>query len=101
MKPAMVEPLLNFARSTKDFGSAAAAIEAIRPVAGNAEFPVLLDIVVFEKNPAVHKAAEDTAAAIIKRSTNRSDLTSAIDKAIKGTSDKQLIDSLKRMKSGQ
>ena len=101
MKPSMAKPLLDFARQTKDFGSAAAAFEAIRPVAGNAEFPVFLDIVQSEKNPEVHKAAEDTAAAIVKRSTNRAELITQIDKAIKGTTDKKVIESLKRVKSGQ
>ena len=101
MKPSMAKPLLDFARETKDFGSAVAAIEAIRSVAGNAEFPIFLDIVQFEKNPGVHKAAEDTATAIVKRSTNRAELIGQIDKAIKSTTDKKIIESLKRVKSGQ
>ena len=101
MQNSMIQPLLDFARSTNDFGSAAAAIEAIRPVVGNAEFPTFLDLVQFEKNPDVRKAAEETAAAIVKRSGNRGELTNQIDKAIEGTTDTKVLESLKRVKSGQ
>ena len=46
-------------------------------------------------------AAKELAAAIVKRSTNRAELIGQIDKAIKSTTDKKVIESLKRVKGGQ
>ncbi|MEO5916166.1 MAG: protein kinase [Luteolibacter sp.] len=102
MKESLVQPLMNFARSTtNDFDSAVAAIEAVRPNVGNAEFGTFLDMVQYDKNPGIRQAAEDTGAAIVKRSGNRGDLIAQIDKAIEATTDPKILEALKRMKSGQ
>ncbi len=80
--PTMVDPLIEFARSTKDNSSAVAAMEAIRQVAGDSQFETLLGVVQFSPNIDLRQATAETAAAIVKRSSNRSSLISAVDKAL-------------------
>ncbi|MES2660476.1 MAG: serine/threonine-protein kinase [Verrucomicrobiota bacterium] len=101
MQSSMATPLLDFARSTKDFGSAAAAIEVIRPVVGNVEFEIFLNMVLFEKNPDVLLAAEETASSIVKRSGNRGALMPLIEKAIAETTDPKTLEALERIKAGR
>jgi hypothetical protein len=101
MNPAMVEPLIEFARSTNDYGSAVAAMEAIRPEAGNGQFETLLGVVQFHPNANFKAAAAETAAAIVGRSGNRGELVKAIDSALKETSDSETKEMLKKIKAGE
>ncbi len=80
--PTMIDPLIEFARSTNDINSAVAAMEAIRPIVGNGQFETLLGVVQFHPNAELRKAAAATAATIFKKSGNRGELINAIDKAL-------------------
>jgi len=100
MNPAMVAPLIKFARETNDFGSAVAAMEAIRPVAGNGEFEILLGVVQFHPNANFRKAAAETAAAIVKRSSNSGELVNLVDEALKDPSNPDTRKVLEQIKAG-
>ncbi len=97
----MVDPLIDFARSTNDFGSAVAAMEAIRPAVGNGQFETLLGVIQFHPNADLRKAAAETAAAIFKRSSNRGELDNALNKAIEESSDSATKEVLGKIKSAQ
>lgn len=100
MKPSMVKPLLDFGRSTNDFESAVAAIKAISPAAGNAEFAILLNMVIYDSHENIRTAAEETAADIIKRSKSPAELISQVDKAMAETSDAKIKGALKKIQGG-
>ncbi len=98
MKPTMVGPLIDFARSTNDVGSATAALEVILPVAGNSEFETLLGVVQFHPKTEIRKAAAETAAAILKRSNNRGEMVNEVNKAIADASDPSARAALEKIK---
>lgn len=96
----MVGPLIEFARSTNDFTSAVASMEAIRPVVGNSDFEELLGVIQFHPNMDLRKATAATAAAIIKRSNNRGELLNAVDKVLQDNPDATTTELLGQVKTG-
>jgi serine/threonine protein kinase len=101
MNLAMVDPLIEFARSTNDIGSAVAAMEAIRPVVGNGQFDTLLGVVQFHPNADLRKATADTATSIVKRSSNPGELINVLDKALADRPDATTKALLEQIKAGR
>lgn len=98
--PAIINPLIDFARSTNDFGSAVAAMEAIRPLASNGQFETLLGVVQFHPNNDLRKATAETLTSIVQRSNNRGELINAIDKALEDGPDATTKEMLEKIKTG-
>lgn len=94
-----VPPLVDFARRLRDLESAVAIYDVVRPLAGETEFEAFLSLTQFGENPAVKKAAEENAIAIIKRSNNRQSLVSQVETALQATSDGAIKDALQRIKT--
>lgn len=100
VKAPMVNQLLDYARSTNDFGSAAAAIKAIGATADDSHFATLLNMVIYDDHANIRTAAEESAAEIIKRSKNKAGLISQVDKSIEETNNSKVRQALKQMKGG-
>lgn len=96
---AMVPPLTDFARSTKDAGSAAAALAAIRTSAGDEQFEALLNVTQFHPNSKVRQAAADTAAEIVRKSRKRDELLKMTAKALETTTRNEIREALLRIQS--
>ncbi len=79
---AMVADLLDYARKTPHVPTALALYQAIRPWAGDDQFESLLSVAQFSKNADLRKAAEESAIAIIKRSSARAKLLEIANKAM-------------------
>lgn len=70
--PAVVPTLLAYAsRSGVEPRFAAAALQAIRFMAGDEHFDALLKVLETTSSPETRRAAEDTVAQILKKSSNR------------------------------
>jgi len=78
----MISPLLDYGRQTPHIPTAIAIFEAIRPWVGDDEFESLLSVAQFSKNADLRKAAENSAAVVIKKSSTRSKLLAIVDKAL-------------------
>jgi len=98
MSSSAVGPLLEFARSTKDPGSAIAALQAIRTTAGDEQFDALLSIVQFHPSDDFRKAAEEALAGILRKSSKRSEFSKTISQAIESTKSPKIRESLGRLK---
>jgi hypothetical protein len=79
---AMVSGLLDYARKTPHIPTAIALFQATRPWAGDDQFESLLSVAQFSKNPDLRQAAEESAVAVIKRSSTRSKLLASVDVAL-------------------
>jgi serine/threonine protein kinase len=79
---AMVPKLLDYARQTPHDPTALALYQAIRPWAGDDQFEAFLSVAQFSKKADLRKAAEESAVAVIKRSTARAKLLAIVDKAL-------------------
>jgi len=77
-----VPKLIEFARTTKETGSAEAALDAIRDVLTDADFPTILDTVESAPTSQVRKAAADDAMDIIRRTKNKERLVPLIEQAL-------------------
>jgi hypothetical protein len=93
----MAPVLLEFARTTPDVRSALAAMQILPTIAGDAQFESLLTVVQFSPNAELRTAAEDTAAAVLKKSNKRGDLAKLITKSLEATSDKKAREPLLRL----
>jgi serine/threonine protein kinase len=93
----MAPVLLEFARTTPNARSALAAMQILRTTAGDAQFESLLTVVQFSPNAELRTAAEDTAAAVLKKSNKRGDLAKLITKSLEATSDKKAREPLLRL----
>ena len=69
--PRAATPLLEFCRTTDKPKAALAAIQVCRTLAAEDDFAKFIDIIDFTGNPAIRQAAEDAAAAILKKSSHR------------------------------
>ena len=96
---AMVPGMVEFARSTKDTPSAVAALQAIRPVVGDDQFDPFLSIILYSPNPNLRKAAEEAAAEILKKSSNRSRLLGLITKALAENTDPKIVEALRHLQN--
>lgn len=94
-----VPALVDFARRLRDLDSAVAIYDVVRPLAGDTEFEAFLSLTQFGENPAVKKAAEENAIAIIKRSNNRQSLVSQVSAALQATTDTPTKEALERIKT--
>jgi serine/threonine protein kinase len=90
-------PLIDFARSTKDKLSAEAAFEVVRNIAGDEHFPSILAVISFHPNPKLRTFAETIAQEILKNSKAQPALQSQLTKAIGETTDKKILDVLRRL----
>lgn len=93
----MVEPLTDFARSTNDSKSAAAALTAIRKLATDNQFEVFLGVAQYHDNADVRAAAGQVASDILKRSRRRTELNSKVEAAITETSNPKIREVLLRI----
>lgn len=96
---ALVPALTDFARSTKDSKSAAAALAAIRTSAGDEQFEPLLNVTQYHPNTTVRQAAADTAAEIIRKSRKRDELLKMTGSALESTSRAEIREALLRIQS--
>jgi len=99
VSPAMVPPLTDFARSTNDFRAAAAALATIRTIAGDEQFDAMLSVTQFHSNPGVKKAAEETAAEILRKSRKRPDLLKLVKTALDDSSPGETREALLRIQA--
>lgn len=96
--PAVVPTLLTYAsRSTNDPRSAVAALQAVRFMAGDEQFPGFLEVIASTKHDDVRKAAEETMAQIIKKSPNRTEFAGRLADAFEGAIDHATRHSLLRL----
>ena len=95
----MVPSLTEFARTTNDVRSAVAAIEAIHTTAGDSQFEPILSVMQFHPNADLRKAAEESAAAILKRTRNRSSLLKNLATALGSAKDLKIRESLQRLQT--
>lgn len=97
--PKMVPGLTEFARSTNDVRSAVAAIEAVHSTAGDSQFNPFLSVMQFHPNAELRKAAEESAAAILKRSSNRGTFLKSLTTALGSAKDPKIHESLLRLQT--
>lgn len=95
--PTVVPTLMSFARTTKDTRAAVAALQAVRFMAGDEQFDSFLDVVMTSSQPEVRKAAEETLAEIIKKTKNRTDLTTKITTSYENSVDNEARHALLRL----
>ncbi len=95
---ALANDLIGFARKTADTYSGVAALEAAVPAATDSDFDSLLSLIQFTKTDELRKAAEEAAASVIKRSSNRSGLVGQVTKALSGPNDAPGKAALERLK---
>jgi serine/threonine protein kinase len=69
--PAVVPILIQYASTTADAPSAVAALEAVRFMAGGEQFDQFLNVIQTTTHAEVRKAAEDTAAEILRKAPSR------------------------------
>jgi len=67
----VVPILLQYASSTTDARSAVSALQAVRFMAGEEQFDQFIGVIQTTTNADIRKAAEETAAEIIRKSSNR------------------------------
>ncbi|MES2923234.1 MAG: protein kinase [Verrucomicrobiota bacterium] len=79
---AMVPDLLDYARKAPHDPTVIALYQAIRPWAGDDQFEAFLSVAQFSKKADVRKAAEESAIAVIKRSSAKAKLLAMVDKAM-------------------
>ncbi|MFZ9938449.1 MAG: hypothetical protein ACO3JG_15535, partial [Luteolibacter sp.] len=96
--PAIVPTLLAYAsRPGLEPRNAVAALQAVRHMAGDEQFEQFLAVVQATDHHEVRKAAEDTTAEIIKRSSRRESLTDRLIDAYEGATSDVVRHSLLRL----
>ena len=94
MNAASVPALVDFARSTKDIGSATAALTAVRKSAGDAQFDPFFSIVQGHPNAELRKAAEEAITEILRKTSKRGEYAKLINSALKSTTDSKIREGL-------
>ncbi len=69
--PVVVPILMNYASSTGDTRTAVAALQAVRFMAGEDQFDGFINVIQTTSSVEIRKAAEETAAEIIRKSSSR------------------------------
>jgi serine/threonine protein kinase len=95
--PKVVPTLLAYARTTSDTKAAIAALQACRFMATDDQFGEFLDVIKFTPEAAIRQAAEENAAEIIKKSTNREELGNRLAAAYEAAVNDDLRHSLIRL----
>lgn len=95
--PAIIGTLLDFARSTNDTPSTVAAIEATLNMAGDEHFSEFLRFIQQTKEESIRKAAEETAAKIIERSSLRASLANTLISAYDSAQDEVVRHTMLRL----
>jgi serine/threonine protein kinase len=98
VKPALIPQLMDFARATKDIPSAIAIFAVIRPIAGDEQFDSFLDVALYSPNADFRMAAEESAVAVIKKSSNKGKLLGKVAAVMGTISDKKIKESLMRIR---
>ena len=97
--PAIVSTLTEFARTTNDANSAAAAMRAMRGAAGDGEFETFLAVVQYHPNAELRTAAVESAEGILSRSKQRPAFAKLIADAVSSTANQQIRESLMRLQT--
>ena len=97
--PAIVPALTEFARTTNDANSAAAAMRATRRAAGDGQFETFLAVVQYHPNDELRKAAVESAEAILSRSKQRPAFAKLIADAVSSTANQKIRESLVRLQT--
>ncbi|HEY8961901.1 MAG TPA: hypothetical protein VIM57_06815, partial [Luteolibacter sp.] len=79
--------IAEFARTTNEDKSSEAALQALWTVAGDAEFTALLETIQLRKSPAIRASAKAAALEVLKRSSDKKNLLTELDKAIAQSGD--------------
>lgn len=96
--PSVVPTLLAYAsRSSQDPRSAVAALQAVRFMVGDEQADKFLDVLEATDNDDVRKAAEETLAQIIRKTSNRASLANRIAKSYSDSADDDVRHSLLRL----
>jgi serine/threonine protein kinase len=98
--PAVVEPLLEYARSTNEPLLVTAAIEATRYMAQDKHFPEFISFIVNSTDDSIRKTAEDNAVKIIEKSSNKTPLGEALAAAYHATKDLAIRHTMLRLLGG-
>jgi serine/threonine protein kinase len=99
MNTASVPALVDFARSTKDIVSATAALRAVRPAIGDAQFDPFFSIVQGHPNVELRKAAEEGITEILRKTSKRGEYAKLINNALNSISDSKIREGLQRLKT--
>jgi hypothetical protein len=97
--PAMVPALTEFARTSNDANSAAAAMRAMRGAAGDGQFETFLAVVQYHPNAELRTAAVESAEGILSRSKQRPAFAKLIANAVSGTANQKIRESLVRLQT--
>jgi HEAT repeat protein len=96
--PAVVPTLLAYAsRPTQDPRSAVAALQAVRFMVSDEQADKFLDVLEATDNDDVRKAAEETLAQIIKKTSNRAAIADRLAKSYADSADDDIRHSLLRL----
>lgn len=99
MNPASVPALVEFARSTPDAVSATAALRAVKPAIGEAQFDPFFSIVQGHPNVELRKAAEEGITEILRKTSKRDEYEKLISAALESITDSKLREGLQRLKT--
>lgn len=95
--PSIVPKLMGFAKTTQDTRAAVAALQAVRFMAGDEQFDAFVEVIQSTHQEDVRKAAEETLAEIIRKSSKREDLANRLATAYQGAVDDNIRHSLLRL----
>lgn len=95
--PAIIGTLLDYARSTDDVAAAEAAIQATRFMADDSHFPEFLEIIRTTKESRLLKEAEENAARIIGKSSDKTALGSTLFSAYDSTTNDEVRHAMLRL----
>ncbi len=99
MTSAMVPTLVDFSRSTKDIGSAIAALRAVRTSVDDNQFDPFFSVVQGHPNAELRQAAEAGLTEILRKSSRRGEFAKQINEALKSINDSKIRESLQRLKT--
>jgi hypothetical protein len=99
ISPAMAPILVDFSRSTKDIGSAIAALRAVRTVVNDNQFDPFFSVVQGHPDAELRQAAEECLTEILRKSSRRSEFAKQINGALKSITDSKIRESLQRLKT--
>ena len=95
--PAVVPILIRYASATGDARSAVSALQAVRFMAGEEQLEQFVSVIQTTTNNEVRKAAEETAAEIIRKSANRASFADRIATSHSTAVDENIRHSLLRL----
>lgn len=98
--PAVVDTLLDYARSTNEPLLVTAAIEATRYIATDKHFAEFIHFIVHRKDDSIRKTAEENAAKIIDKSSNKTPLAELLAAAHNESSEIAIRHTLLRLLGG-